>query len=141
MFSFHGNGAPYRRDLPLPVVDAVARAVGREAHEVRRENLVQRRRLKARFVLAGAGAGWALRRAAPKNTLLGGAALAIANAQASVITMTWLHSFCTAMAVRGACGEGFQIMVSPHTAANAAFQAQTATGKLKDVITPTTPSG
>ncbi len=37
----------------------------------------------------------------------------------------------------GACSEGFQSVGSPHTAAIIAFHAQTATGKLKAVMTPT----
>src|SRR5947199_7811661 len=47
----------------------------------------------------------------------------------------------TAIAVSGVFSEGFQIVASPHTAARAAFQDQTATGKLNAVITATTPSG
>ena len=46
-----------------------------------------------------------------------------------------------AMAVRGTLDEGFQRVESPHTAAMAAFQDHTATGKLKAEITPTTPRG
>ena len=37
--------------------------------------------------------------------------------------------------------DGFQIIESPQTAATIAFQAQTATGKLKAVMMPTGPSG
>ena len=47
----------------------------------------------------------------------------------------------TAIAESGACSEGFQSVESPQTAAIIAFQAQTATGKLKAVMTPTGPSG
>ena len=47
----------------------------------------------------------------------------------------------TATAVRGVWWDGFQIMESPQIAATIAFQAQTATGKLKAVTIPTTPSG
>ena len=47
----------------------------------------------------------------------------------------------TAMAVSGVPLAGFHTVASPHTAASAAFQLQTATGKLKALITPTTPSG
>ena len=47
----------------------------------------------------------------------------------------------TAMAVSGAWLDGFQIIESPQTAASMAFQAQTATGKLKAVMMPTGPSG
>ncbi len=46
-----------------------------------------------------------------------------------------------AIADNGVLGEGFQIEMSPQTAATNEFQAQTATGKLKALITPTTPSG
>lgn len=46
-----------------------------------------------------------------------------------------------ASAVNGASSEGFHSTVSPHTSATAVFHAQTATGKLNAVITPTTPSG
>ena len=45
------------------------------------------------------------------------------------------------MAVSGVSGDGFQTIVSPQTAATAAFQAQTATGKLNAVMIPTGPSG
>ena len=38
-------------------------------------------------------------------------------------------------------GDGFQTIVSPQTAASAAFHAQTATGKLNAVMMPTGPSG
>ena len=55
--------------------------------------------------------------------------------------MTRLQMCCTAIAVSGVCGDGFQITVSPQTAASAAFHAQTATGKLNAVMTPTGPSG
>ncbi len=48
---------------------------------------------------------------------------------------------CTAMAVSGVGSAGFQTTGSPHTAAIAAFQDQTATGKLNAVMTPTGPSG
>jgi len=46
-----------------------------------------------------------------------------------------------ATADSGTLGEGFQIVMSPHTAARKAFQAHTATGKLKALITPTRPIG
>ena len=46
-----------------------------------------------------------------------------------------------AIAVSGVFSEGFQTSVSPQTSASIAFQAQTATGKLNAVITPTGPSG
>ena len=49
--------------------------------------------------------------------------------------------FVTAMAVKGVLLAGFQTTASPQTAARALFQLQTATGKLKAEITPTTPSG
>ena len=45
------------------------------------------------------------------------------------------------MAVSGVFSEGFQTVASPQTAASAAFHDQTATGKLKAEMTPTTPSG
>jgi hypothetical protein len=48
---------------------------------------------------------------------------------------------CVASAVSGVFSEGFQTTASPQTSASAAFQLQTATGKLKAEITPTTPSG
>ena len=38
-------------------------------------------------------------------------------------------------------GDGFQIMVSPQTAAMKAFQDQTATGKLNALMIPMGPSG
>ena len=46
-----------------------------------------------------------------------------------------------ASAVSGVRSEGFQITGSPQTNASAAFQLQTATGKLKALITATGPSG
>ncbi|MNL18903.1 hypothetical protein D3C87_1400750 [compost metagenome] len=46
-----------------------------------------------------------------------------------------------AMAVKGVFSEGFQIQTLPHTRAKAAFQLQTATGKLKAEMMPTMPSG
>ena len=45
----------------------------------------------------------------------------------------------TASAVSGVFSDGFQTTGSPQTSASAAFQAQTATGKLNAVITPTRP--
>ena len=55
--------------------------------------------------------------------------------------ITWLASRCTARAVSGVGSAGFHTTVSPQTAAIAAFHDQTATGKLKAVITPIGPSG
>jgi hypothetical protein len=46
-----------------------------------------------------------------------------------------------AMADSGTLGEGFQIEMSPQTAAMKLFQAQTATGKLNALMIPTRPSG
>ena len=51
-------------------------------------------------------------------------------------TIAW-----TAIAVSGAFSEGFQITLSPQTKASAAFQLQTATGKLNAEMTPTGPTG
>ena len=45
-----------------------------------------------------------------------------------------------AIAESGVFSDGFQMIVSPQTSASIAFQAQTATGKLKAVITPTVPA-
>src|SRR5947208_2583039 len=45
------------------------------------------------------------------------------------------------MAVRGVFSDGFQTRVSPQTSASMAFQAHTATGKLKAVMMPIAPSG
>ena len=47
----------------------------------------------------------------------------------------------TAIAVNGACDDGFHTIESPTTAPTSAFQAHTAAGKLKAVTTPTGPSG
>src|ERR1700730_16745794 len=47
----------------------------------------------------------------------------------------------TAIAVSGVFSDGFQIVASPQIAASAAFQDQTATGKLKAEMTATKPSG
>ena len=46
-----------------------------------------------------------------------------------------------ASAVSGVRSDGFQITGSPQTRASAAFQLQTATGKLNALITATGPSG
>jgi hypothetical protein len=46
-----------------------------------------------------------------------------------------------AKAVSGVFSDGFHTMLSPQTSASAAFHAQTATGKLKALMMPTTPSG
>ena len=51
-------------------------------------------------------------------------------------TMAWVAS-----AVSGVFSEGFQTTGSPQMRASAAFQDQTATGKLKAEMTPQTPSG
>ena len=50
--------------------------------------------------------------------------------------MAWV-----ARAVRGVFSDGFQTTALPQTRASAAFQLQTATGKLKAEMMPTTPSG
>ena len=47
----------------------------------------------------------------------------------------------TASADSGACSDGFQTTGSPQTSAIAVFHDHTATGKLKALMTPTTPSG
>ncbi len=52
-----------------------------------------------------------------------------------------LQSCWTAIAASGVFGDGFQTVALPHTAESNAFHAQTATGKLNAVITPTTPNG
>ena len=49
--------------------------------------------------------------------------------------------FWVAIAVSGVFSDGFQITGLPQTSASAAFQDQTATGKLKAEITPTGPIG
>ena len=46
-----------------------------------------------------------------------------------------------AIAVSGACSDGFHTTVSPQTRASAVFHAHTATGKLNAEMTPTTPLG
>ena len=51
------------------------------------------------------------------------------------------RSAVVASAVSGVRSDGFQITGSPQTSASAAFQLQTATGKLKALITATGPSG
>ena len=51
------------------------------------------------------------------------------------------NSAWQASAVSGVREDGFQITGSPHTSASAAFQLQTATGKLNAVMMPTGPSG
>src|SRR5262249_22190650 len=51
------------------------------------------------------------------------------------------NKHCTARAVSGVRSEGFQTQELPQTRASAAFQDQTATGKLKAEIMPMTPRG
>ena len=48
---------------------------------------------------------------------------------------------CTATAHSAVLSEGFHTVTLPQIAARNAFHAHTATGKLKALITPTTPSG
>jgi len=55
--------------------------------------------------------------------------------------ITRFASDCTASAASGVFGDGFHTTALPQIAASIAFHAQTATGKLKAEITPTTPSG
>ena len=59
----------------------------------------------------------------------------------SCLSMMGAIMFRAARAVRGVFDEGFQITESPQTAAIMAFQDQTATGKLKAVMTPIRPRG
>ncbi|MCY1298717.1 hypothetical protein D9M70_482160 [compost metagenome] len=51
------------------------------------------------------------------------------------------NSAWQARAVSGVFSDGFHTTGLPQTSASAAFHDQTATGKLKALITPTTPSG
>ena len=51
------------------------------------------------------------------------------------------RSCMQAIAVSGVFSDGFQTTGSPQTSASVAFHAQTATGKLNAVMTPTGPSG
>ena len=60
---------------------------------------------------------------------------------AGISAITSLMIRCSASAVSGVFSEGFHSTVSPQTSASAAFQHQTAIGKLKAVMTPTGPSG
>src|SRR5438132_8211562 len=60
---------------------------------------------------------------------------------APVSRQTRSQIFVTAIAVSGVFSDGFHTVESPQTAASAAFHDQTATGKLKAVITATMPSG
>jgi hypothetical protein len=55
---------------------------------------------------------------------------------ATRLAMCWV-----ATAASGTDEAGFHTIVSPHTAASAAFHDQTADGKLKAVMIPTMPSG
>ncbi len=59
----------------------------------------------------------------------------------SVPASASLTMFCTPRQHSTPFGEGFQIVALPQIADSSAFQAQTATGKLNAVTTPTTPSG
>jgi hypothetical protein len=52
-----------------------------------------------------------------------------------------LNIFIVASAVSGVFSDGFQITGLPQTSASAVFQDQTATGKLKAVMTPQGPIG
>ncbi len=52
-----------------------------------------------------------------------------------------LQIFIEAIALSGVFGDGFQIEMSPQTAAMNAFHAHTATGKLNAEMMPTRPSG
>ena len=54
---------------------------------------------------------------------------------------TSANIFWQAIAQSGVFSDGFQMTTFPQIHANAAFQLQTATGKLKAEITPTIPSG
>ena len=54
---------------------------------------------------------------------------------------TSLTMFWQAMAHSGVLLDGFHRQVSPQTQARAVFQAQTATGKLKALMTPTDAQG
>ena len=55
--------------------------------------------------------------------------------------MAFSKRACVASAVSGAFSDGFQTMLLPQTSASAAFQDQTATGKLNAEMIPVTPSG
>ena len=77
----------------------------------------------------------------PLADVVGPADAEVEDARAAVGPATSSTMCCTAMAVSGVSGDGFQIMVSPQTAAIMAFQAQTATGKLNAVMMPIGPSG
>src|SRR5438105_3341320 len=59
----------------------------------------------------------------------------------SCFAMTLLQICCTASAHSGVLGEGFHTTTLPVIAAINAFHAQTATGKLNALITPTIPKG
>ena len=52
-----------------------------------------------------------------------------------------LQIFIEAIADSGVFGDGFQMQMSPQTAATNAFQAHTATGKLNAEMIPTRPIG
>src|SRR5207244_6583301 len=60
---------------------------------------------------------------------------------APVSLQTHSQIFVTAIAVSGVFSDGFQTVASPQTAESAAFDDQTASGTLNEVITGTTPSG
>ena len=60
---------------------------------------------------------------------------------ASVPRVTSWKICCTATEISGVRLEGFQRMLSPHTAASAHPHPGTATGKLKAEMMPTMPSG
>src|SRR5262249_44591757 len=61
---------------------------------------------------------------------------AVPNLAAAFTKSAWVAS-----AVSGVFSDGFQMQALPQTSASAAFQDQTATGKLKDVMIPVGPSG
>ncbi|KAG0748010.1 hypothetical protein G6F24_015459 [Rhizopus arrhizus] len=55
--------------------------------------------------------------------------------------IAWAKSAWQARAVSGVFSDGFHTTALPQTMASAAFQDHTATGKLKALMTPMTPSG
>ena len=63
------------------------------------------------------------------------------SAGAPTSAMAWARIAWLASEVSGVSSEGFQTTGSPQTRAMAVFHDQTAAGKLKALMTPTTPSG
>ena len=75
------------------------------------------------------------------NAIPGAIAALQAGTLLATVDFDAMKMACVAIAVRGVFSDGFHTIAFPHTRARAEFQLHTATGKLKALITPTTPNG